>query len=229
MKIAVIDSGLPKEYSPKNAYRIIIDKNLKAYLSKKEIYDENGHGTIVRKIIDNYLDNEDEVLTFKVLNKNLKGNSISLINAIEFCIENEVKIINISLGTVNKRFKKQLYNSIKKAKRHGTIIIAAEHNGSLISYPSGFKEVFGVRKLKLNSQNNRVSYNHSEVFFEVNINKIFPFKLIWSLKKIYYINGTSFLAPHITGIVSQVIKKKGIYNYEVIAKEVTKNFKNYYR
>lgn len=227
MKIAVIDSGLPKYCQDEYAHRIVVDKDYKAYLSKKEVYDENGHGTIVRRIIDKYLDKGDEVLTVKILNKNLDGNSVALINAVDHCIENEVRIINISLGTVSERFKKEMQASIKKAVRSGIIIVAAEHNDGLKSYPANFKEVIGVRKLNSKIPHEKIFYNQKENFFQIRIREKLPLKIIWSLKKVYPVSGTSFLAPHVTGVISRIIKEKNLYGQEEIIREVACSFEKY--
>ena len=228
MKIAVIDSGLPKYYDKENTYRVIVDKEYRAYLSKKEIYDENGHGTIVRNIIDKYLDKCDEVITLKILNKDLKGNSIALINAIQFCIENKIDLINISLGTINEKYKEKLHRLIKKAIQNGIIVVAAEHNDGLKSYPANFQQVIGVREQRKSLLRHRITYDHRTNFFQVGLKKI-PLKILWGLKKVYFTRGSSFMAPHVTGVIIKIIKEKQLYAKELIIEEFKNNFKEYFR
>ncbi len=200
LKIAIIDSGLPI-VSKSEGYRIIIDENFESYLSLNNIYDEEGHGSIVYKIIEQYMNKKDSILSLKVLNSNLKGSSLALISAIEYCITQNINIINISLGTTNDKYKEKLHRVIKKAVEKNIIIVAADSNENIISYPASFDEVVNVKKVS-----NKIILTKNKNIFEINIDKNSKVLYIEELDKDYCISGNSFIAPHITGALSKILK-----------------------
>lgn len=78
-----------------------------------------------------------------------------MIKAIEWCIENNIDLINISVATKNN--STELHNIIKKATEKGIFIIASYSNDqseSSNSYPADYEETIGVRA----TNKTRISY-----------------------------------------------------------------------
>lgn len=146
--IAVIDSGVDlnnKLINSKNVKCIeIIEGNI-----KKTNHYEGSHGTIVCSYIFKEF-REANILSIKILNKNNKGSIHDLIKAIEYCIKNNVDVINLSLGLyLDKEHLTKLEFVCNKAINNGIAIFAAHNNTeSKISYPASFKNIFGVKYSK---------------------------------------------------------------------------------
>lgn len=71
MKIAIIDSGIPCNIEKSKSINISIESNFKIIYDDKNIYDENGHGSKVYQIIENYIMQHDEIFSIKILDNQL--------------------------------------------------------------------------------------------------------------------------------------------------------------
>ncbi|TDT72501.1 subtilase family protein [Hypnocyclicus thermotrophus] len=195
MKIAVIDSGAPEKskLNITNKYRIFVNQDYESYVLKDRIEDENGHATLVFKILEKYLKKAEEIISIKILNKELMGNSIALAKAIEFAVNEKCNLINISLGTPNKEFIKRNKNAVKYADEKGVMIVAAHSNGiKEISYPASFNNVIGVKgidekKVSIDFKNNNINME--------------TWQRLEDEEEIIEISGSSYLAPHITRFI----------------------------
>lgn len=209
MKIGIIDSGLPKDFKwlKINAVRILITKEYKYIYDYEGIHDDNGHSTVIFEILNRYIDNEDEIFSIKILDKNLKGHSLCLIEGIRLAIQENCKIINISLGTLSLEYLKELQKIIYEAEEEGIIIVAANSNNNKISFPANFNNVYGVFK------------TDSKEYFCKNSNNFF-------IKNIQNLNGevlegTSYITPHIVGL----IKNSLIKTYKINEIQILKKFR----
>ena len=69
-----------------------------------------------------------------------------LLDALDWCIANKVRLLHMSLGTRNYFDVKELEGRIARLTKGGTIIVAAYHNSNMRTYPAVFSRVFGVRQ-----------------------------------------------------------------------------------
>lgn len=69
-----------------------------------------------------------------------------LLEALEWCIQNKIKLIHMSLGTINYFDIKPLWIQIKRLLDADAIIVAAYHNRNIKTYPAAYPGVFGVRQ-----------------------------------------------------------------------------------
>lgn len=145
--IAVIDDGInEKVYGLKNIRKNLeISKELKVVSRKNYNIFESSHGTICGGIINEY-GNNSIIHSIKVLSeKSGKSNKYALITAINWCIDNEVKIINLSLGTIDFRDFKEIQKVVNLAVSKGIIIVAANNNTERLTYPASLSNVIGVK------------------------------------------------------------------------------------
>lgn len=188
MLIAVIDSGVDQSDAMLRGIQI---KSKAVELNHK-----NKHGTNIVKIIvrDNLI---DQFLSIQILDENNKGQLKLLIEAIEYCIENNVDVINLSLGLVSISCSRLdlLYNTIKKAIDKNIIIFAAENNrqDNTSSYPAAFKEVYSVSYAESNC-----SFIFREGINEIVFNRRTVYLPDKSESKI--VCGNSFLCPLMTAL-----------------------------
>lgn len=69
-----------------------------------------------------------------------------LLEALDWCLFNKIKLIHLSLGTINYFDIKLLENKIRKLRYQDTMIVAAYHNLDIRTYPAALPGVFGVRQ-----------------------------------------------------------------------------------
>jgi hypothetical protein len=67
-----------------------------------------------------------------------------LITAFEWCIENNVSLISLSMGTVQYGDAKKLSNITKRISKQGICMVVSASNDRLLSYPACLKDCIGV-------------------------------------------------------------------------------------
>ncbi|MGG0888138.1 S8 family serine peptidase, partial [Brevibacillus parabrevis] len=131
IKIGVMDTGI-------SAHPDLEIKGGVSYIEGEDDFgDQHGHGTAVAGVIaarDNDFGivgvaPEAELYAIKVLDKKGHGTYSSMIQGIEWAIQNRMNILSISAGGyVNSR---ALHDQIKRANEHGILVIAAAGNRGL--------------------------------------------------------------------------------------------------
>lgn len=141
--VAVIDTGVaPHHDLVGNKNRIVGFKDL--VNSKKNPYDDNGHGTHVAGIIagdgsssrGKYagIAPKSNIVAIKALDENGGGSSSDIIAALSYVIEKKdalnIKIVNLSLGTIpnSSQSKDPICRAVEKAIQSGLVVVAAAGN-----------------------------------------------------------------------------------------------------
>lgn len=205
MKIAVIDSGVNLRDD------LLAKQNIEAIKIEQDVCqtfytDCSGHGTDIVKIIcDQTID--PHIVSIQVLNSNNKASVDALCRAINYCTEIEVDVINLSLGLSNSSNEKiqKLKHYCDAALEKGIVIISANHNyGNLEShsYPFAFNEILGVNSSSYLESKIKLDYKQNNIIFSDNVVSV-PSREGVVLRK-----GNSFLAPVITGLYSEFVKRK---------------------
>lgn len=84
------------------------------------------------------------ISSVQILDENGQGGINKLRQAFEWCLEEKIDIVNLSLGTTNFRDKEVLQQIVNDYVRKGLIIIAAFSNEYVTTYPAFFSNVIGV-------------------------------------------------------------------------------------
>ena len=206
MVIAIIDDGVSPYSIPNLLFSLHVDE-CGLVCTFKEYIDSTSHGSICASIIQKYTPNA-QIGSIKILdNETKKGDCDKLEKAIYWCINNNVKIIHLSLGTISASDHSSLLKAVNDAYKYGIIIISACKNGSHSSYPASFSNVIGVqcdRKLKDNSY-----YAHSPNFHGIDFFASASHE-IKELKSTPYQGITpicnSYAAPVITAKVYEILE-----------------------
>ena len=105
----------------------------------------SSHGTTCAAIIKKYA--PDAVLSsVKILNdESRKGMKTQLIKALEWCVENKMCLVNLSLGTIDYKDFIGVENALKYASENGVIIVAACNNRNVFTCPASLEYVIGVK------------------------------------------------------------------------------------
>ncbi|MFC3750102.1 alpha/beta fold hydrolase, partial [Paenibacillus sp. GCM10012306] len=114
--------------------------------------DDNGHGTKMAGIIQAKINNfgigglapNVDLYAVKMLDQSGKGTYSNVIHAIDWAIENNINIINMSI--TGFEFSKSMKDATQRAWDAGILIVGASGNSNSpkVSYPSGYRTVMSV-------------------------------------------------------------------------------------
>jgi subtilisin family serine protease len=128
VRVAVIDSGV----NPRHPH-------INGVVGGGDNMDVLGHGTAVMAAIQEKAPGA-EYFAVKVFDKELRTSSSSLLRAIEWCIENRMDVVNLSLGTPNSSRAEEF----RMLAGRGPLLVAARDAEGVACYPGCLDEVFGV-------------------------------------------------------------------------------------
>lgn len=207
VKVAVLDSGADKLSAETLAGGINFTESDEDSFGE----DSTGHGTAVQNIIlsdgetTTSVMEEDsaiELYSVKVLDENNEAPISRVVAAIQWCIDNEFDIINMSFGTLAE--SQILHDMIRKAYDKGILMVAAAGNGgeatgSTVEYPAAYSEVLGVGAVNQKMEISDFSSKGKEVDLVAPGENI-PITVPWGFYGIR--SGTSFAAPHVTAVAA---------------------------
>lgn len=166
---------------------------------------EFSHGTVCAAIICKYT-KEAIISSIRILNERNKTTAAQLIMALEWCIENNIGIVNLSLGSTDINEKENINSVINKAVDAGIIIVAASSNNGKITYPAAFSKVIGVKTLREQHAGEGYLYHYRPVD-GVDISAPSVHKLVNYFGEDESSSCNSFAAPYITAQVYNILKE----------------------
>ena len=222
IKVAIIDSGIDVHNDLKT--REWIDFSDKVYGYKP--IDNSGHGTEMAGIIaarNNGIGTigiayNAEIYSVKILDSGNKASISSVIKAIEWCIKNDIDVINMSFGL--HQDSKLLHEYIKKAAENNITIVAAAGNNGRVQYPAKYDEVISVGGI--NKDLNIASYSPKDRYVDV----FAPSEMAQTTGYVGTYtksNGTSIAAAHVTGIVATLKSKNSSLTFREVKEIISKS------
>ena len=215
IRIAIVDSGIDASHSGvgdvAGGVQIQIGEKGEVMFSD-DYYDCAGHGTACAGIIRKKA--PDAMLySVRIFDESLMADGRALIAAIQWCIDNEMDMVNLSLGTTDVTFKKSLQKVCRKAVDAGVILVAAESNDGGESYPAVFPEVIGVTGGAIYEQDGFYYRKGQRIECVARGDEQ---RVCWLNGKHIMTGGNSFAAPHITGIIARLLEQHPICSVEDI-------------
>jgi len=204
IKVAIIDSGIDE-----NIAKVEVKKVLNA---KKN--DEFGHGTIVATLINenflkgNYSNVNLLIYDANVLDDEGKASIDDIIKGIKWAINQNVDIINISLGVQVRN--DELQNVVKEAAEKNIILIGAAGNtlGMKVDYPARFSEVLSISSVDFNLQRDYIAAKGKIDYVSYGVN--IDVTKVGKMQHEKEIRGTSFATANATGIIAALLANKHI-------------------
>ena len=145
IKVAIIDDGVCVDKIKQqdiNLFRI----NKQGLIMRTKNYPKTlTHGTLCAAIISEMTRYYHEINSIKVKVKNKNGKIEALISAIDYCVANNIDVINLSMGSTSLDDEISLREATKQAYNAGIIVVAAHSNENKKTYPASFEQVIGVR------------------------------------------------------------------------------------
>ncbi|MDF2989340.1 MAG: peptidase and in kexin sedolisin, partial [Eubacterium sp.] len=145
--IAIIDDGINDKFYGTGELKFNIQITSEGKICERAGYDTlmPSHGTTCAAIIKSYT--PDVFLSsVKILDQSTHtGKKSQLIAALKWCMQNGIKLVNLSLGTVDFRDFADIERAAGFFAEHGGIIIAACNNRNIFTCPAALEKVIGVR------------------------------------------------------------------------------------
>ena len=162
-----------------------------------------GHGTACAAIIRS-LAPEVELYSVRVLGANLKGRGALLHAGVEWSLEHGMQVVNLSLSSKSDTMFAPLHDLADRAYFAGTVLVCAANNLPGPTYPSQFASVVSVAARSGQSED-ALSYNaHPPVEFGA---RGIDVDVAWLGGGSITATGNSFAAPHVTGMIAQMLAK----------------------
>lgn len=223
MNIVIIDDGVNEEYFKLKTLRHDLEIDKKQKLSIRQSKNEQicSHGTICAAIILKYA--PDAIISsIKVLNpadgRGMKGH---LVMALQWCLENHVQLINLSIGSTQFQDFREIRSIISELYRKGCIIVAAYNNRDIYTMPASLECTIGV---KCNAALKTPSYKACESKIGYFMEASGEHELINFLrKKIISQSANSYAAPYITAIVYNIMSGNNRVSFKDIQKVLFEN------
>ncbi|KHE69379.1 S8 family peptidase, partial [Halobacillus sp. BBL2006] len=210
-KVAVIDTGINRDHPD---LEVAGGVNFVGDGSSYE--DDNGHGTHVAGVI-NAQNNSIGTLgvapaaklySIKALDSEGIGNETDVIAGIQWAIEKDVDIINLSLTSPYS--STALKKMIDKAHDKGIFIVAASGNdktgqGQLtddVMYPGRYDNVISVGAVTEDLEKARFSYQGKSLDFVAPGVQIYSTYIEENESEYAYLSGTSMASPYVAGALA---------------------------
>ena len=205
VRVAVLDTGIDLDH-PDLQENIYGGINTVQGYSPSNYNDDHGHGTFCAGIIA-AVDNEFGVIgvapdawlySVKVLDIDGLGYTSDIIEGIQWCIDNDMQILNMSFG--GSVYDQALHDACDAAWNHGCLLVASEGPCGETWYPAAFSSVIAV------AATDRNDYQGCEYGAELEL--VAPGERILStcIGGGYIISsGTSYGCPHVSGTDALVV------------------------
>lgn len=207
IKIGILDTGIDRAHPDLHvsAGRNFIDNN-------SNYQDDNGHGTHVAGIIAS-LNNDigtlgiapnSSIYALKFLDTNGEGSTTDLAAAIDWAIQQDLDILNMSFGLSGS--DPIITNLLDKAYKNDMLIVGAAGNEGVnsVAFPAKNANVIAVSAI--NKQKRLASFSNTGPQIEVTAPGV-GVKSTYLNNQYTYMDGTSMATPYVTGYLA-LLKEK---------------------
>ena len=207
VRVAVIDSGIEADHPAVGGVQQAIevqrdpDDDQGALFIEGPHDDLYGHGTACAAIIRS-LAPEVELISVRVLGSNLKGSAFNFSYGLEWCLDHDVDVVNLSLSTGNEDYAEVFWELLDRATFEGVLLVSALNNEPKRSIPSEFAGVFGVACAPVADReqfwfNRNSPAEWGAIGMDVDV--------AWSAGQTINASGNSFAAPVIAGHIARIV------------------------
>jgi subtilisin len=215
IKIGIIDTGI--DYNHKELINLFNKNNLGYNFidQSNNPMDDHGHGTHVAGTVGGIktgIATSCQLYALKVLNSQGYGSSYDVMSAVSWAIENNLDIINLSLGSNQYlNVEQELYN---EAFNSGLLTVAAAGNSydNSYSYPASYQNVISVAAVDRNNEHAEFSTHNDMV--DIAAPGVSILSSIPGDKYATY-SGTSMATPHIAGVSALIKSLEEFYPEEL--------------
>lgn len=211
VQVAVVDSGVEYDHpavgdSVRGGVVVEYDEEAESlirYEQDDQPDDLAGHGTACAGIIHSVAP-QAEIHSVRVLGKDMRGRAIQFAGGLDWAIEHDIQVVNLSLSTSKEEYFGLFHDLVDQAYFKNMNVICAVNNYPEASYPSLYSSVISVAAH--DGQDPLTYYYNPTPPVEFGARGI-DVEVAWNNKQYVISTGNSFAAPHITGIVALIRAK----------------------
>ena len=218
VKVGILDTGIDVNHEA-FGYNIVGGKAIVECSPHphcdEEWDDDHGHGTHVAGTVGSVNEKigvatDVNLYSIKVLDQRARGSVSDVSEGIIWAADNDMDVINMSLGSSNDSYGDTIERAVKEAHKEGVIQVAAAGNNNLeedsVVYPAAFEEVIAVSATNKDDEMADFSSIGPEVEFAAPGADIYS---AWEGGRYYEGNGTSMSSPHVAGVAALVLAMDG--------------------
>jgi subtilisin family serine protease len=207
VRVCVLDSGVdathPMVGGVHRSWHLVSEDGRAPQVEECEPADAAGHGTACAAIIRGLAPGV-EISSVKVLTDGKTGSGAALIAGLAHAVREGFDVINLSLSTNRPEFRSRLAELCDQAYFRRCILVVAAHNLPIQSFPWNFASVISVAS-HAEADPRRYYYNAAPpVEFCARGVRVPVARPGGGMTRN---TGNSFAAPHIAGIVAQILGK----------------------
>src|SRR5438094_7416329 len=162
-----------------------------------------GHGTACAGVVRG-LAPDVELTSVRVLGAGYKDGGEILLRGLEWAIEQEFQIVNMSLSTTRTKYVERLHELADRAYFKRVFLVASAHNMPVESFPWRFASVISVGR---HEETDTLTFYYNPTtpgeFFGRGLNVEVP----WIGSTKIRSSGNSFATPHMSGICTLILAK----------------------
>jgi subtilisin len=211
IRVAVVDSGIEYDHPAlDDCVRggVVVEydpdaENSIRYETDDPPIDLAGHGTACAGIIHSVAP-KAEIYSVRVLGSNMRGRAIQFAGGLDWAIENDIQVVNLSLSTSKEEYYGLFHDLADQAYFKNMNVVCAVNNYPEPSFPSLYSSVISVAAHE----------GHDPLTYYYNPSPPVEFgapgidlDVAWNNKQYVNSTGNSFAAPHITGIIALIRAK----------------------
>ncbi len=201
IRIAVVDSGVAPHHPHVGRVGVGVGVALVGD-DPSDTADRVGHGTAVAAAIREKAP-DAELIPVRVLDRQLATSARILARAIEWAVEANVHLVNLSLGTTNDAHIPLFQDALRAARHHGVLVLSAARHEQTPWYPGALASAVGVVAIAGTPRNGvRVVRAAGGALLEAS-----PYpRPIEGLPEERNLTGVSFAVANATGVVARALE-----------------------
>jgi subtilisin len=211
VRVAIVDTGVEYDHPALDGCvqsGVVVEydedaESLVRYDHEDHPVDVAGHGTACAGII-HLIAPQAEIYSVRVLGSNMQGRAIQFAGGLDWAIENDMQVVNLSLSTTKDDYFALFHDLADQAYFKNMNVITAANNYPEISFPSLYSSVISVASHAV--EDHFTYYYNPSPPVEFGARGI-DVEVAWNNKQYLTSTGNSFAAPHIAGLVALIRSK----------------------
>jgi subtilisin family serine protease len=148
VRIGILDSGVYAAHP--HVGKIVDGITIRPDGVTAEYEDMLGHGTAVAALI-HYVNPAAELVAVKIFERKLATSLATVVRAIDWCLDHQIDVINLSLGTLNPEHGGAFEQAVARTRRAGAVIVSALEINGTAALPGSLPGVIGVAETENSS------------------------------------------------------------------------------